>query len=775
MARIAPVSYVCSWVQCAPILCFLFVCGEVFRQSFVSGEAEQIDPSLRTTLEGLPADILSILPPWSSCASASPDSIFAGASCLLEAHALEAVRDRHTSPLHLARLTSLQGGGAGAWLQAVPYADSLRIPEAQWQVASSCRLGLPVPQLALAGQCSCGQAIDDMTVPHHAVRCPRFSVATTIHDTVKFMLRDFAVEAGFAVKVEDSTLFTHLEAARARLQGQPGVGEGTRVRGPLEQGSEAGQPGGGGQWGQHQLRGRLARGAGGQRGRQGEPTRQGGEGGQQRQQHESQQRSQALGATPPGLGLGLGQGREQRRGDEGAGGGGEDKGVREAAGDRAEGLGGLGEGREEEGRGQGGGGEDRGRETTGEGTPRDQTGQQPAQQQGAAGRTGWVGTSSRIPDLTCRDMGQTLMVLVDVSIADPQREGNVQLRRATPTQIGVAAARRVQEKLRHWGPHLEGLQPAPEFYACVAETFALLSEPLRQFLVLCAKRIAQRRRDLGGGEDGSARIFETGLTTRLSVALQRAQAQCIIQHAVRQLGGSDDGWMPAPVPLGAGQGTWHHIIGHTPCPLVPSAPPAPTLRVPAPSLPLLTLPAPPCRFPPPAVRSSPPAPSPRLPSPPPSPPLLHASSFPSLSYSTPCLSPIRTPPLVPGPSALGVSPPCTSLLFSAPLLPPLPAPPLSPPCPWLSTSLPHVSPLRVLSFSPPCLSLLPALPLVFHPPTPGFPSPCTSLAFSVPHLPSSLPSPPFLPPCPLLSPCYAPLLPLLAAPFSPSLLPPYYH
>ncbi|CAI5968712.1 unnamed protein product, partial [Closterium sp. NIES-64] len=436
--------------------------------SFTSGEPEQIDRALQTALEGLPPDVLSLLPPWPSCASASPDSLFAGASRLLEAHALEAVRARHASPLHLARLTSLQGGGAGAWLTSVPYADPLRIPEALWQAASSSRLGLPIPQLALAGQCSCGQAIDDMTVPHHAVRCPRYGVATTIHDTVKYMLRDFAVEAGFAVK--------------------PVVGEGTRAEGPGEQRGEAGQPGGGGQWGQHQLRGQVERGIGGRRGRQGEQTGQDGEGRRHRQQQESQGRPRAQGAAPPGSASEEGQGREQQRADGGTGG--------------AAGLG---------GEGQGG-----------------------------------------------------LMVLVDVSIADPQREGNVQLRRATPTQIGVAAARRVQEKLRHWGPHLEGLQPAPHFYACVAETFGLLSEPLRQFLGLCAKRIAQRRRDRGGGDDGSARIFEAGLTTRLSVALQRAQAQCMIQHAVRQLGGSDDGWMPAPVPLGAGQGTWHHVTGLSP-------------------------------------------------------------------------------------------------------------------------------------------------------------------------------------------------------------------
>ncbi|CAI5509048.1 unnamed protein product [Closterium sp. Naga37s-1] len=58
--------------------------------SFASGEPEQIDRALQTVLEGLPPDVLSLLPSWPSCASASPDSLFAGASRLLEAHALEA-------------------------------------------------------------------------------------------------------------------------------------------------------------------------------------------------------------------------------------------------------------------------------------------------------------------------------------------------------------------------------------------------------------------------------------------------------------------------------------------------------------------------------------------------------------------------------------------------------------------------------------------------------------------------------------------------------------
>ncbi|CAI5511244.1 unnamed protein product [Closterium sp. Naga37s-1] len=165
--------------------------------SFASGEPEQIDRALQTALEGLPPDVLPLLPSWPSCASASPDSLFAGASRLLEAHALEA--------------------------------------------------------------------------------------------------------------------------------GQPVVGEETRVEGPLEQRGEAGQPGSGRQSGQHQLRGRVARGAGGQRGRQGEQTGQDVEGGQQGQQQESQRGPRAQGVAPPGPGEGgggwMGLGCTGGRGVEGARGG----------------------------------------------------------------------------------------------------------------------------------------------------------------------------------------------------------------------------------------------------------------------------------------------------------------------------------------------------------------------------------------------------------------------------------------------------------------------
>ncbi|CAI5973877.1 unnamed protein product [Closterium sp. NIES-64] len=199
----------------------------MFQALYTSAEFHYLIPFIRL-FYGTPSDLLYR-------ANGGVTTIHSergtGVSRVLEAWALESVRARHTNPLHLARLTSLQGAGAGAWLTVVLYADSLRIPEAQWQVASAFRLGLPITQLALAGRCSCGQAIDDMTVPHHVVRCSRFGVATVIHDTVKYMLRDFASEAGFAVKVEDTTLILHLEAARARLQGLSGTGDGVPGQG----------------------------------------------------------------------------------------------------------------------------------------------------------------------------------------------------------------------------------------------------------------------------------------------------------------------------------------------------------------------------------------------------------------------------------------------------------------------------------------------------------------------------------------------------------------
>ncbi|CAI5531155.1 unnamed protein product [Closterium sp. Naga37s-1] len=121
-------------------------------------------------------------------------------------------------------------------------------------------------------------AIDDMTVPHHEVRCSRFGVAMVIDDTVKYMLRDFASEAGFAVKVEDTTLILHLEAARARLQGLSGTGDGVP--------GQSGAP-----WGQQQQQGGLGRGAGGQEGREGQDGLASGgeEGGQQQQRQQQQQ------------------------------------------------------------------------------------------------------------------------------------------------------------------------------------------------------------------------------------------------------------------------------------------------------------------------------------------------------------------------------------------------------------------------------------------------------------------------------------------------------
>ncbi|CAI5984874.1 unnamed protein product [Closterium sp. NIES-64] len=153
--------------------------------------------------------------------------------------------------------------------------------------------------------------------------------------------------------------------------------------------------------------------------------------------------------------------RKQQRADGGTGGatglGGEDQGVREAAGDGTGGLGGFGEGREGEGRGHVGGGEDRGREMTGEEAPRDQTGQQLEQLQGPdrATASAAVGTSQtyrpcrhllphprpHLPRCWADYDDGSCGCLYSGSTAGGERTTE----QSTPTQIGVAAARQPPE------------------------------------------------------------------------------------------------------------------------------------------------------------------------------------------------------------------------------------------------------------------------------------------------------------------------------------------
>ena len=120
-------------------------------------------------------------------------------------------------------------------------------------------------------------------------------------------------------------------------------------------------------------------------------------------------------------------------------------------------------------------------------------------------------------------------------MADPQRAPVAWRLRSCATKVGYAASEKVREKEREWAPALDGLLPKPDFFAAVVETFGGWSVPMRRFLALCARRIAERQMDATGGREpaiGSVPAYETSLGVRMAVVLQRAQAMALVGAAV---------------------------------------------------------------------------------------------------------------------------------------------------------------------------------------------------------------------------------------------------
>ena len=60
-----------------------------------------------------------------------------------------------------ARLRSLQGKGAGAWLEAVPSSKKLALRPSGFRLASFLRLGHSMPFSSLINNCNCGRQVDD--------------------------------------------------------------------------------------------------------------------------------------------------------------------------------------------------------------------------------------------------------------------------------------------------------------------------------------------------------------------------------------------------------------------------------------------------------------------------------------------------------------------------------------------------------------------------------------------------------------------------------------
>ncbi|CAI7781196.1 unnamed protein product [Closterium sp. NIES-54] len=119
---------------------------------------------------------------------------------------LQALRRSARDDATLARFTSFQGPGAGAWVSAVPAHSYLTFTAAEWGIAAAIRLGLPIQQVQVAGRCVCGTAYVDPADPHHALRCAHQHGPSRVHVEVKFAVARISKASGGVVTMEDSVV-----------------------------------------------------------------------------------------------------------------------------------------------------------------------------------------------------------------------------------------------------------------------------------------------------------------------------------------------------------------------------------------------------------------------------------------------------------------------------------------------------------------------------------------------------------------------------------------
>ncbi|CAI5969027.1 unnamed protein product [Closterium sp. NIES-65] len=154
-ASLSPLSYVCGWAQATRDIAQLGVAGEeaMFAEYLTTSTgAEFLDPWFVKALEQLPATIHHEIPGLPLCVAAPPVRLFQARQRQLAVEELQALRRLARDDATLARFTSLQGPGAGAWVSAVPPHSDLTFTAAEWGIAAAIRLGLPIQQLQVAGR-----------------------------------------------------------------------------------------------------------------------------------------------------------------------------------------------------------------------------------------------------------------------------------------------------------------------------------------------------------------------------------------------------------------------------------------------------------------------------------------------------------------------------------------------------------------------------------------------------------------------------------------------
>ncbi|CAI7838273.1 unnamed protein product [Closterium sp. NIES-53] len=186
-ASIAPLSYLCSWAQAVSTLSTHFITdgAPLFRPYVTTDSINLLDPSISSTMSMLPQDIRDRFPSWPVLQSGYPPKLFTHLSQHLEADLLEKFRATVTSPLRLARLTSLQGPHAGDWLTVAPSSPHMQLSETEWRIAAAIRLGLPLPHLSSSLTCTCNSPFTDPSIHSHVLRCPSNNEPTKVHDAIK--------------------------------------------------------------------------------------------------------------------------------------------------------------------------------------------------------------------------------------------------------------------------------------------------------------------------------------------------------------------------------------------------------------------------------------------------------------------------------------------------------------------------------------------------------------------------------------------------------------
>ncbi|CAI5991264.1 unnamed protein product [Closterium sp. NIES-65] len=154
-AGFADLGFLYSWAQSVPLLSSHFFVGgaPIFRPFISSDTIDRLDPCIVSAMSRLPPDILHLFPSWPALISGYPHKLYSYLSQLKEAAMLERVRSTVTSPLHLARITSLQGPHAGDWLSVAPSSQHLQLSPTEWKIAAAIRLGLPIPHLTTSRAC----------------------------------------------------------------------------------------------------------------------------------------------------------------------------------------------------------------------------------------------------------------------------------------------------------------------------------------------------------------------------------------------------------------------------------------------------------------------------------------------------------------------------------------------------------------------------------------------------------------------------------------------